>query len=118
MIQGQTYDQNGRVEATYETFCKEPHINYFLHHWNLIYLKSGEFPQQKEKLLEFSLFFFFFWGGANFLLERRTKFAPKEKTGESEAKGEKSLGGETETSQPFLATCNECSHVPLSDPYP
>jgi hypothetical protein len=27
MVQGQPYDHNGHGEVTYETFCKEPHIN-------------------------------------------------------------------------------------------
>ncbi len=26
MVQGQPYDENGRVETTYDFFCKEPHI--------------------------------------------------------------------------------------------
>jgi len=32
MVQGQPYEWNGHVEVTYETFCKEPHINQFLRH--------------------------------------------------------------------------------------
>jgi hypothetical protein len=80
MVQGRKYDQNGhgRVQATYETFCKEPHINYFLHHWNLIDLKSGEFPQQKEKILEFSLFFFFFFLG-QIVVGKKGKILPQNK---------------------------------------
>ncbi len=41
MIQVQPYDQNGFVKATYETFCKEPHINQFLCHQNYGLLRLG-----------------------------------------------------------------------------
>jgi hypothetical protein len=36
MVQGQPYDQNGHVEVTYKTFCKEPYRNQFLCHWNML----------------------------------------------------------------------------------
>ncbi len=37
IVHGRTYDRNGCVEATYEMFCKESHINQFLHQWHFKY---------------------------------------------------------------------------------
>jgi hypothetical protein len=54
MVQGWPYDQNGHVEATYETFCKEPPINQFLRHWNS-YLATSVFEEKMNIYQKFEL---------------------------------------------------------------
>jgi metal-dependent HD superfamily phosphatase/phosphodiesterase len=55
MVQGQPYNHNDHVNMTYNCFCKEPHINLFLCHWNFNNIQRISYNDYKEDCIKMGM---------------------------------------------------------------